>query len=265
MEAVFGAEQYKYSERMGPQGAWHNTVLVFTRNVVGPMDYTPVTLSDAKYAHQTSHAHELALSVAFESGVLHFADSPKAYGDLPDAARQFLADVPAAWDETTFVDGEPENSRSWRAGIGSTWWVGRSAGPTPQTITLDLSFLGQGEYDAVILRDGAVTKQVVSESALMQPVDRVEHPAAASRRVCHEVHEEIGSRGSGFLTFQVPGCRVPESRPTNTAEPRNPGTPEPRNPGTAEPRNPEPRNPGTPEPYPCFVDASYSSYDPLKS
>ena len=70
--------------------AWHNTVLAFTRNVVGPMDYTPVTFSDAKYPHQTTNAHELALSVAFESGVLHFADSPEAYGSLPDAAKQFL-------------------------------------------------------------------------------------------------------------------------------------------------------------------------------
>ena len=41
MEAVFGAEQYKYQARMGELGAWHNTVLPFTRNVIGPMDYTP--------------------------------------------------------------------------------------------------------------------------------------------------------------------------------------------------------------------------------
>ncbi len=180
MEAVFGAEQYKYSERMGPTGAWHNTVLVFTRNVVGPMDYTPVTLSDAKYPHQTTNAHELALSVVFESGVVHFADSPKAYGELPDAAKEFLADVPAAWDETTLVDGEPGKLAIVARRNGSTWWVGAISGSDkPQTIPLDLSFLGEGEYDAVVLRDGAVPKQVVSESALMRPVDRVNIPLLA--------------------------------------------------------------------------------------
>ena len=70
MEAVFGAEQYKYQARMSELGAWHNTVLPFTRNVIGPMDYTPVTFSDAKYPHQTTNAHELALSVVFESGIV---------------------------------------------------------------------------------------------------------------------------------------------------------------------------------------------------
>ena len=36
------------------KAAWHNTVLAFTRNVVGPMDYTPVTFSDSKYPQLTT-------------------------------------------------------------------------------------------------------------------------------------------------------------------------------------------------------------------
>jgi hypothetical protein len=180
MEGVFGAEQYKFSARMGPEGAWHNTVLVFTRNVVGPMDYTPVTLTNAKFPHQTTNTHELALSVAFESGALHFADSPDAYADLPDAARQFIADVPVAWDETRLLDGEPGHLAVVARRRGSSWWVGGISGTaTPQTVPLDLSFLGTGEWDAVILRDGAVPQQVVTESAMVRPVDRINIPLLA--------------------------------------------------------------------------------------
>jgi hypothetical protein len=53
---------------------------------------------------------------------------------------------------------------------------GISGTATPQTFPLDLSFLGTGEWDVVILRDGAVPKQVVTESALVRPVDRINIP-----------------------------------------------------------------------------------------
>jgi alpha-glucosidase len=182
MEAVFGAEQYKYQARMGEQGAWHNTILVFTRNAIGPMDYTPVTLSDAKFPHQTTNAHEIALSVAFESGVTHFADGPDAYGDLPDAARDYLRDVPPAWDETRLLDGEPGRLAVVARRSGADWWVAAISGrTTPQTLPLDLSFLGQDdrEWDAIIVRDGALPRQMVTESATVRPQDRFTIPLLA--------------------------------------------------------------------------------------
>ena len=178
MEAVFGAEQYKFAPRMSEQGAAHNTVLVFTRNVVGPMDYTPVTFSDAKFPHQTTNAHELALSVVFESGVVHFADGPDAFKALPDAAQQFLAAVPAAWDDTRLVTGEPGTLAVVARRRGSSWWVGGISGTVgPQNVPLDLSFLGEGgEFDAIILRDGAVPRQIVSEATMVRPADHINIP-----------------------------------------------------------------------------------------
>ena len=88
MEAV-GAEQYKARVEMAEGGARHNTILPFTRNVVGSMDYTPVTFGDAQFPHRTTNAHELALAVVFESGVQHFADSVESYRSLADAPKQF--------------------------------------------------------------------------------------------------------------------------------------------------------------------------------
>ena len=41
-----GAEQYKFRADYPAEAAWQNTVLPFTRNVVGTMDFTPVTFTD---------------------------------------------------------------------------------------------------------------------------------------------------------------------------------------------------------------------------
>jgi hypothetical protein len=40
------------------------------------MDYTPCAFSDSQHPHITSHAHELALTALFESGLQHLADRP---------------------------------------------------------------------------------------------------------------------------------------------------------------------------------------------
>jgi hypothetical protein len=172
MEAVFGAEQYKFRESMAEQGAWFNTVLPFTRNVVGPMDYTPVTFSDAKYPHKTTNAHELALSVAFESGVQHFADSVESYRSLPEAAKTFLKQVPSAWDETRALSGEPGQFVVIARRDRDVWYVGGINGRTEaQTVRVDLGFLKEGRWAAVIVRDGAQDREFASESKTVASTD----------------------------------------------------------------------------------------------
>ncbi len=63
VEAVYGAEWYNNNGVLTNQAAAHNATLPFTRNVVGPMDYTPGTFSDSQHPHITTYAHELALPV----------------------------------------------------------------------------------------------------------------------------------------------------------------------------------------------------------
>ncbi len=177
MEAVFAAEQYKFQARMSERGAWHNTVLPFTRNVIGPMDYTPVTFSDAAFPHQTTNAHELALSVIFESGIVHFADGPEAYAALPDAAKRYLQDVPTTWDETRLVAGAPGTLAVIARRNATTWWVGGISGTSdPQTVPVDLAFLGEGDFDVVIVRDGSGPRRMVTEAATMRALDRINIP-----------------------------------------------------------------------------------------
>ena len=106
-EAVRGAEWYNNTPDFTMPAPEHNATLPFTRNIVGSMDYTPVTFTNSQNPHITSYGHELALSVLFESGIQHMADRPEGYRELPDAAKTFLKNVPNAWDDTKLLDGYP--------------------------------------------------------------------------------------------------------------------------------------------------------------
>ena len=127
-EAIRGAETLGRPERCA-KAAEHNATVPFTRNVVGSMDYTPVTFSDkirqgVPAARQTSLAHQLALAVVFESGFQCFADRADAYLGLPEGPREFLKEVPAAWDESRLLAGYPSDYAVVARRKGNKWYVG---------------------------------------------------------------------------------------------------------------------------------------------
>ena len=122
-EGVYGAEWYNNVATFTTRAAAHNATLPFTRNVVGPMDYTPCTFSDSQHPHITTHAHELALTVLFESGLQHLADRPESYLSQPRAVQDFFATLPAAWDDTRFLGGYPGDYVVLARRSGTTWYV----------------------------------------------------------------------------------------------------------------------------------------------
>ncbi len=155
MEAVFGAEAYKFAERYPAYAPTQNTILPFTRNVVGPMDFTPVTLSESTHPGLTTTAHELALPVIFESGLLHPADRPEAYRALRPEAIQYLKDVPVVWDETYFVDGYPGDYVMLARRSGDIWYLaGIHQSEAEKTYEVSLDFLSEGSYTLSLLEDG---------------------------------------------------------------------------------------------------------------
>lgn len=158
-EAVFGAEMYNNGSYMTEHGSEINCVHVFTRNVVGPMDYTPVAFTNSQHPHVTSFAHELALSVAFESGIQHWADRPEGFYALPDEARQHMSEVPAAWDDIHFISGYPRESFVVARRSGMDWYVaGLNGKSEPVDFTVPLDFLGNGTFLMTQFADGSDTK-----------------------------------------------------------------------------------------------------------
>ncbi|SHM49594.1 Glycosyl-hydrolase 97 C-terminal, oligomerisation [Chitinophaga jiangningensis] len=159
-EAVRGAEWYNYDPAFTTAAPIHNTILPFTRNVVGAMDYTPVTFTNSQFPHITSYGHELALSIVFESGMLHMADRPDGYEQLPDAAKSFLKNVPVAWDDTRLLDGYPGKNMILARRKGSSWYIGAiSAALGEETKAIPFNFLPEGvKYRLTLITDGAHDK-----------------------------------------------------------------------------------------------------------
>ena len=152
-EGVYGAEWYNNVGTFTKAAASHNATLPFTRNVIGPMDYTPCAFSDSQHPHITSHAHELALTVLFESGLQHLADRPESFLAQPQAVQDFLSNLPAAWDETRFVSGYPAESCVLARRSGKTWYVaGINGTDVEKTLTVPLDFL-KGKYAATMFAD----------------------------------------------------------------------------------------------------------------
>ena len=141
-EGVYGAEWYNNVPTFTDKAACHNATLPFTRNVIGPMDYTPCTFSDSQHPHITTNAHELALTVLFESGLQHLADKPESYLSQPDQVQQFLSALPSVWDETRLIDGYPGRFVILARRSGHRWYVAGINGlDIPQNFRVPLDFL----------------------------------------------------------------------------------------------------------------------------
>ena len=158
MEGVRGAEHGKSGRADDPA---HNVTLAFTRNVIGSMDYTPVTFSAA--GRVTSAAAQLAQSIVYESGLQHYADSPGSYSGRGEAL-ELLREVPAAWDDTRLLAGAPGRSVTLARRSGERWFVGALSATAGRSETVDFSFLTKGRaYTARIYADAGQDGISVSE------------------------------------------------------------------------------------------------------
>ncbi|WP_406826197.1 glycoside hydrolase family 97 catalytic domain-containing protein [Pedobacter sp. KACC 23697] len=167
VEAVFGAEWYNNGDVMTNKAAVHNATLPFTRNVIGPMDYTPVTFSNSQHPHITSYGHELALSVVFESALQHFADRPEAYYALPEAPKNFLKTVPTAWDKTRLLSGFPGKHVVMARKRGTKWYIGGLNGEEDaKVLQFSLDFLNKKQANITIIQDGENDKSFNTQTHL---------------------------------------------------------------------------------------------------
>jgi len=91
----------------------------------------------------------------FESGLQHLADSAQSYLGLPEDVRGFLAGVPAAWDETRFLEGEPGRYAVVARRLGRVWYVaGINGDPDVKKVAVPLDLLGNGSFEMLLIADG---------------------------------------------------------------------------------------------------------------
>jgi len=145
-----------------PNPTEHNVMLVYTRLLGGPMDFTPGIFDllhhgpDSEFRVQSTLMHQLALYVVLYSPVQMAADLPENYGRYPDAF-QFIVDVPTDWEESIAIAGEVGDyvvfARKERS--GDDWYLGAITDEESRVLRIPLSFLDAGQdYTATIYRDG---------------------------------------------------------------------------------------------------------------
>lgn len=175
-EGIRGAEWYNNGPEFTVTAPEHNTVIPFTRNVVGAMDYTPVTFTNSQFPHITSYGHELALSVLYESGIQHMADRPDGFYSLPDAARTFLKNIPNAWDDTKLVGGYPGKDVIMARRKGESWYVGGINAESKEKLKkIPLDFLPEGmKYRLTLIADGEHDKDFNTQIIVVDQSDFVD-------------------------------------------------------------------------------------------
>jgi alpha-glucosidase len=160
-EAVLGDESYFYEPRYTQKAAELNTVLPFTRNAIGPMDVTPVAVSPKKYERTTTAAHELAASIIFTSGIIHYADKPEFFESLPPEALQVFRDAPARWDETKCLVGEPGQVAIFARRSGKSWFIaGINGTGEALPVHLDLSSFKKFHHRFAVVEGDNASMQV---------------------------------------------------------------------------------------------------------
>lgn len=146
-EAVMGAEWYNNAPFLTEKAASHNATLPFTRGIVGSMDYTPCTFTDSQFPHITSNAHELALTVLFESGLLHLADRPTSYLSQPAEVQKFFSTLPTVWDDTKLVCGYPGEYVVMARKCDGKWYIaGINGSDNERDININLDFIANGNF-----------------------------------------------------------------------------------------------------------------------
>jgi hypothetical protein len=142
-EAVKGFEMITFSQQDADVAANHCTMLPFTRNAFDPMDFTPMSLYKIpRIERKTTSAFELALSVAFLSGIQHYAETPEGMAQVPEYVKAFLRTLPNHWDDVRFIDGFPGKLYVVARRAGKKWYIaGLNGEKIDKSLTLDLSFL----------------------------------------------------------------------------------------------------------------------------
>lgn len=182
-EGVAGLEQLKWSPK-GYDMVTYDVTIPFIRQVAGPMDYTQGAMRNATKQNyypvnsepmsQGTRCRQLATYVIFESPLNMLCDNPSNYMREEECTR-FIATIPTVWDETKALDGEVANYVAIARRHGDVWYVGALTNWDKREITLDLSFLGEGNYKAEIFKDGINADRVARDykkEIIHVPADR---------------------------------------------------------------------------------------------
>lgn len=153
-----GIGEYKYDKR------WvYDVTFPFLRCLNGPTDYTPGLMRNASVkTMQVSNerpfslgtrAHQVAMFVVAFSPLTNLGDNVTTYETLSKVLN-YINTIPTTWDDVMPLSGVSNQYLAVARRKGDQWFIGSLNNDQDRTLTLDLSFLGDGDYAAEVFRDG---------------------------------------------------------------------------------------------------------------
>lgn len=162
-EGVFGLEQMKWTDRDRADMPLNDVTIPFVRMAAGPMDYTQGAMINAAKADfraidkrpmsQGTRAHQVAMYVVYDSPLVMLCDSPSHYLREEETTR-FICDIPSVFDRTQVLDGRVGEYIVTAREKDGVWYVGGMTSWQPRSVGVDCSFLGDGEWEVRLFRDG---------------------------------------------------------------------------------------------------------------
>ena len=159
-EGVKGLENYKWANEDQPR---YTVTIPFIRMIAGPMDYTPGAMRNATKTtffpnndnpmSKGTRCHQLAMYVVFDAPLQMLSDNPTTYMKEKECT-DFIVQVPTTFDETVALDGKVGEYVALARRKDKTWFVGAMSNWDSRDLTIDLSFLPAGNYEAEIFSDG---------------------------------------------------------------------------------------------------------------
>jgi alpha-glucosidase len=141
----------------------YDVSIPFIRMLAGPMDYTPGAMRNATRSafravnanpmSQGTRCHQLAMYTVFEAPLQMLSDNPTTYMHEQEST-DFISAVPTTFDQTVALDGRVAEFVCLARKKGDTWYAGALNNWNNRDLSIDLSFLGEGKYRAVIFEDG---------------------------------------------------------------------------------------------------------------
>ncbi|MGM9802763.1 MAG: glycoside hydrolase family 97 catalytic domain-containing protein [Muribaculaceae bacterium] len=160
-EAVRGLECVggENSWAPGPPWPYHDTVLPFTRWLVGAADYTPLNFRG--FCHPSvTFAHQLSSIYMFTSPMLIFSADMEDM--LTSPGRSFIESVPVTWDQTVVL---PQSEIGKIAALarrkGDVWYLTVLNGEQERTFDARLDFLPKGNYTMEIATDAPDNRKLI--------------------------------------------------------------------------------------------------------
>lgn len=170
-EAVQGMEHMKWASSSVDQ-VTHDVTIPFIRMLSGPMDFTQGAMRNANKTNykpvysepmsQGTRCRQIAQYIIYESPLSMLCDNPQLYRKEQESL-DFMAGIPTVWDNTIALNGKITEYITIARQKGNEWYVGAITNWDARSYDIDLSFLGDGKYEAEVFKDGLNADRVAQD------------------------------------------------------------------------------------------------------